>query len=315
MEDLLRRYVTDRKIEIPALKLSLESTQPDQLLRLLLTIKNDPYSAVMIAAEVGHTEACHLFLAPLKATADELLWMKETHGCTALHIALEKGESQCVEILLDTVSFGRKHEFVAEKNNFGATALTWAALWGREKSVELFCNNFCKHHRDSLLMIQDNNLSTALHYAAYRGETTALKVMLESVSLLTVFSLLAIKNRDGCTPLESAECTEKKEAADLLLRWQNQAVVEVLVVADEKISSLQIADKLKTQALTEAHQKLSSLQEQAEAQEEALNGARKQIITLQEQNERKLSALQKESRQKLLTLQEYTEQQAKGDPS
>ncbi|XP_067946407.1 serine/threonine-protein kinase TNNI3K-like [Watersipora subatra] len=230
MEGLLKDYVRNRKMEISAMRAALESVQPAELLRLLITIKHDSYTAVMLAAG-GHTEICRLLLSPIRRTADELLWMKQKDGWTALHIAVERGDnSECVELLIDTVSDERKYEFVAEKDGYGNTAIAVAALWGRSKCLESLLYNFSSLQRDSLLNIQNNYLYTPLHHAAYIGETTALKVMLGSVSLVTVSSLLNIKNKHKRTPLEEAECWVNKESSELLKSWEKQPVVEGRIV-------------------------------------------------------------------------------------
>ncbi|XP_067946396.1 serine/threonine-protein phosphatase 6 regulatory ankyrin repeat subunit C-like [Watersipora subatra] len=230
MEGLLKSYVRDRQMEISTLRAALESVQPAELLRLLITINNDSYSAIMVAAYEGHTEICRLLLSPIRRTADELLWMKRKDGWTALHFAVLRGDSECVELLIDTVSDERKYEFVAEKTEDGSTALALAAVCGSSKCIEFLFYNFSSLQRDSLLNIQSNYLYTPLHCAAYYGQTTALKVMLGSVSLVTVSSLLNIKNIYKRTPLEEAEYWKEKESSELLKRWGKQPVVEGRIV-------------------------------------------------------------------------------------
>ncbi|XP_067940004.1 ankyrin repeat, PH and SEC7 domain containing protein secG-like [Watersipora subatra] len=288
MEGLLKDYVRERKMEISALRAALESVQPAELLRLLITIKHDSYTAVMVAAAGAHTEICRLLLSPIRRTADELLWMKEKDGRTALHLAVWRGDnSECVELLIDAVSDERKYEFVAEKSGYGNTAIALAAAYGRSKCIEFLLYNFSSLQRDSLLNIQDNILYTPLHYAAYRGETTALKVMLGSVSLVTVSSILNIKNKHNRTPLEDAEFKGKKESSELLKRWKKQPVVE---------------------ELDDAKQQIKTLQKKTEQQAGALDDARQQITTLQIESGQKLSALQRESDQKLSALQRESDQ-------
>ncbi|XP_067946399.1 uncharacterized protein [Watersipora subatra] len=292
MEGMLKDYVRERKIEISALRAALESVQPAELLKLLITIKHDSYLAVMVAAEADHTEICRLLLSPIRRTADELLLMKRKDGCTALHLAVRWGYSECVELLMDTVSDERKYKFVSEKNKFGDTAIALAAWNGRSKCLESLLYNFSSLQRDSLLNIQDNNLYTPLHCAALSGQTTALKVMLESVSLVTVSLLLNIKNKLKKTPLEVAEFRGKKESSELLKRWQLKSVLEALEDAKQQIKTLQ-----------ERHdQKLTDLQRQTEQQAGALDDARQRITTLQIESDQKVSALQR-----------HTQQQAEGN--
>ncbi|XP_067940645.1 serine/threonine-protein phosphatase 6 regulatory ankyrin repeat subunit B-like [Watersipora subatra] len=248
MEDLLRNYLRDREIDIPSLRVALERIRPARLLWLLLSIRIDSYTAVMIAAEAGHTEACRLLISPLIGTADELLWMKKMDDeATALHIAARRGHSKIVEIQLDTVS-AEKYEFVAQKNEKGDTALLLAAGWGGKKCVESLLNNFSLVQRDSLLKIQDNILHTALHMAATRGETTALKVMLGFMISVTASSFLNMKDAFNCTPLEKAEYKGRKETLELMKRWQKGPIGEALAFANEKICDLQMADKQKAKA-------------------------------------------------------------------
>ncbi|XP_067951906.1 ankyrin repeat, PH and SEC7 domain containing protein secG-like [Watersipora subatra] len=230
MEGVLKSYVRERNMEMYVLRSALESVQPSELLRLLITTEHDSYTAIMVAAKGSHTEACRLLLSPIRRTADELLWMKRKDGWTVLHIAALRGDSECVELLIDTVSDERKYKFVAETTEQGSTAIALAAAWGKRKCLESLLYSFSSLQRDSLLNIQDNYLDTPLHRAAYSGETTALKVMLGSVSLVTVSSLLNIKNKYKRTPLEDAEFKGNKESSELLKRWEKQSVVEGRIV-------------------------------------------------------------------------------------
>ncbi|XP_067940006.1 ankyrin repeat and SOCS box protein 7-like [Watersipora subatra] len=299
MEGLLKDYVREKKMEISALRAALESVQPAELLRLLITIKHDSYTAVMIAAAEAHTEICRLLLSPIRRTADELLWMKQKDEWTVLHLAVwSRDNTECVELLIDTVSDERKYEFVAEKNVYGNTAIALAALYGRSKCLESFLYSFSSLQRDSLLNIQSNSLYTPLHSAAYRGQTTALKVMLGSVSLVTASSLLNIKNKYKRTPLEEAEFRGKKESSELLKRWEKQPVIEALDDARLQIKTLQEKNDQKLTALQrESDQKLSTLQRQTDQQAGALDDARQRITTLQLESDQKLSALQRHTQQ------------------
>ncbi|XP_067944385.1 cell wall synthesis protein Wag31-like [Watersipora subatra] len=318
MEGLLKSYVRDRKIEISALRAALESVQPAELLRLLITIKHDSYTAILVAVEGAHTEICRLLLSPIRRTADELLWMKRKDGDTVLHIAARREDSECVELLIDTVSDEKKYKFVAEKSGYrGYTTIELAAWYGSSKCLESLLYNFSSLHRDSLLNIQ-NNLDTPLHCAAYSRETTALKVMLGSVSLVTASSLLNIKNKQNRTPLEEAEFERKKESSELLKRWEKQPVVEALDDARQRITTLQIESDQKLSALQrEGDQKVSALQRHTKQQAEALDDARQRITTLQIESDHKVSALQRqtqqqaealvEARQQVTTLQEDSE--------
>ncbi|XP_067946278.1 ankyrin repeat and SOCS box protein 7-like [Watersipora subatra] len=310
MEGLLKDYVRNRKMEISALRAALESVQPDELLRLLITIKHDSYTAVMLAAVEAHTEICRLLLSPIRRTADELLWMKEKYGWTALHLAVRRGDnSECVELLIETVSDERKYKFVAEKTDKGNTAIALAAWMGSSKCIESLLYNFSSLQRDSLLNIQDNDLYTPLHYAACRVETTALKVMLGSVSLVTISSLLNKNNKQNRTPLEEAEFIGKKESSELLKRWPMESVVEALEDAkqqiktlqerhDQKLSALQKKSDQKIAALQrDSEQKVSALQEKTEQQAGALDDARQRITTLQRESDQKFSVLERHTQQ------------------
>ncbi|XP_067940154.1 serine/threonine-protein phosphatase 6 regulatory ankyrin repeat subunit B-like [Watersipora subatra] len=273
MEDLLKSYVKYKQIEICELRTAVTKTKPTQLLKLLLTIRNDSSTAVMVAIDEGHTEICRLFLSPISRTADELLWMKWHNGWTVLHIAVLRRYSECVDLLLNTVSDKRKYEFVAVKDEDGNTAMGVAAVRGNIKCIESLLYDFSPLQKESLLNMQNNYLNTPLHCAAYNGHTTALKVMLESVSLPTVSSLLTIKNKHNMTPLEFAESVGEKESSELLKRWEKQSVEKVL----------------------------------------ALDDTRQQTNTLQEENDQTFSAQQRDTQQKLSPLQMQTEQQAGGN--
>ncbi|XP_067946432.1 ankyrin repeat and SOCS box protein 7-like [Watersipora subatra] len=200
MEGLLKDYVRERKIGMPALKAALETVQPAELLRLLITIKHDSYTAIMVAAAEAHTEICRPLLSPIRRTADELLWMKRKDGWTALHIAVCRGDnSDCVELMIDTVSDERKYEFVAVKDKYGNTAIGLAAYNGSSKCIEFLLYNFSSLQRDSLLNIQNNNLYTPLHNAAQNGQTTALKVIINTKGLHWMkLSLRERRNHQSC---------------------------------------------------------------------------------------------------------------------
>ncbi|XP_067940176.1 ankyrin repeat, PH and SEC7 domain containing protein secG-like [Watersipora subatra] len=257
---------------------------------------------------------------------------------------LEKGYIECVQLLLDTVSDKRKYEFVAEKDEDGDTAVAIAALYGKSKCIESLIYNFASLQRYSLLNIQNDKLYTPLHCAAHGGDVAALKVLLRSVSLVTVSSLLNIVDIFNRTPQELAEFRGLKESSQLLMRWKKQPVVEGLDDARQQMETLQKKNEHNLSALQSESdeklstvqrgndQKLSSLQSQTEQQAGALDDAKQQIKVLQEKHDLKLSALRRESdwklsalqresdenlsalkrdsQQKLLALQRRTEQQA-----
>ncbi|XP_067939542.1 ankyrin repeat, PH and SEC7 domain containing protein secG-like [Watersipora subatra] len=292
---------------MPALRAAVETVQPSNLLKRLITIRDDSYTAIMVAAVEDHTETCRLLLSPIRKTADKLLWMKRKDGCTVLHLAVRKGSSECVELLMDIVSDEKKYKFVAEKNKYGNTAIAEAALCGSSKCTESLLYSFFSPQRDCLLNIQNNNLYTPLHRAAYHGQTTALKVMLGSTSLVAVSSLLNIKNSDNRTPLEEAEYMGNKESLELLKRWPQESVLKGRFViqgdttlddAKQRITTLQIESDQKLSALQkESDQKVSALQRHTQQQAEALVEARQQVTMIREDSERTLSLVQEETRQ------------------
>ncbi|XP_067940635.1 myosin-13-like [Watersipora subatra] len=337
MEDLLRKYVGDAlhvrdelddrdntlfgkmwkytrytEIDFRSLRKAVWGIEPARLLRLLLTIKYDSNTAVMIAVNKGQTKICCMFLSPLRGIADQLLCIKEKESeKTVLHLAAQKGDNTSVELLLDTVSDERKYEFIAEKDKHGATAIELAALQGSSECISILLKNFSTPHRNSLLKIQNNDLQTALHIAAANGNTYALKVMLESASLETVSSLLVIKSKYNRTPLDEAVDKKTTRSSELLMSWQLKLAVEATAEAKRKISNLRREGQLKVLAL----------QEETEQQARALAAANKTISELQEAEKRTTRASaasqrifndqNEKSQQKLEVLQEKTDQQAK----
>ncbi|XP_067940541.1 inversin-A-like [Watersipora subatra] len=334
MEQWIREYIrASGAPDITSLRAALTTTPPDQLLQLITTIRDSKsYTALLLAIYRGHPEIAHMLLTPLKGIVDELLFEKDKGGYTALHWAVLKGDRELVELILHTVSSGKKYELIADKDGGGWTALTVAAWRGYTDIAETLLISLSVEQRVSLLNIQTNYyLNTALHCAAYSGHTAALQTMLTSIPPDKVSALLRIKNRDSRTPLEEAESEGRKETVELLKSWK-QPVLAAHSATYQKFAALHKADNQKSKALTnqgeelaESKQQIGALQEEdnrktaelANQREELtklkydLVESKQQISDLQEADNRKTAELanqREESQQQIVALQEANNQ-------
>lgn len=229
MDEWLRRYTTKSEADIPALKECLEGIQPRDISWLMRSIRrHDSPTAAIIAAQTGHTEVSRLLLTRLRESADELLCEEEdVGGATALQWAALVGHDELVELLLDAASHKIRYKLVAEKIKTGeATALLLAAGRGRTKSVKCLLKSFSAEERDTLLKMQCRNLGTSLHRAARGWHAMALYTMLGFATLETISFILDLKNREKRTLLKKAQHEKKRETAELLMRWQQQPILE-----------------------------------------------------------------------------------------
>ncbi|XP_067940564.1 26S proteasome non-ATPase regulatory subunit 10-like [Watersipora subatra] len=301
MEQWIREYIrANGAPDITYLKAALTTTPPDRLFQLIRTIRGSKsYTALLLAIYRDHPEVAHLLLSPLRGIADELLFEKTKDGHTALHRAVEKGDRELVELLLHTVSSGKKYKLLAEKDELGWTALTVAVGRGYTEIVETLLISLSGRQRVSLLSIQDSSLNTALHKAAYMGHTTVLQSMLTSIPPDKVSVLVNRMNMNSRTPLEDAESEGKKESVELLKSWQ-QPVLAAHAATYQKFAALHKADNQKSKALTNQGAELAE--------------SKQQIVALQEEDNRKTAELANqreelvESQQQIVALQEANNQ-------
>ncbi|XP_067940546.1 ankyrin repeat and SAM domain-containing protein 1A-like [Watersipora subatra] len=304
MEQWIREYIrASGAPDITSLRAALTTTPPDQLLQLITTIRDSKsYTALQLAISRDHPVVTHLLLTPLRGIADELLFEKED-GDTALYRAVWKGDRELLELILHTVSSGKKYELIAVKDRWGYTALTGAAGRGYTEIVETLLISLSVEQRVSLLNIQDNYLDTALHWAAYWGHTTTLQSMLTSIPPDKVSALLSIKNSSSRTPLEVAESEGEKESVELLKSWKQPVLAAHAAATFWRFSALHEADRHKTKELTNQREELTKLKEE-------LVESKQHILDLQEADNHKTAALANqreesvESQQRIVALQE-----------
>ena len=95
---------------------------------------NDGRTALMFAAEKGHTEIVQILL---KKGAD--VNAEDEYGGTALMIAAENGHTEIIKLLLE------KGADVNAKDWYGKTALMYAAYYGHTETVQLLLEKGAKY--------------------------------------------------------------------------------------------------------------------------------------------------------------------------
>ncbi|XP_067941093.1 serine/threonine-protein phosphatase 6 regulatory ankyrin repeat subunit B-like [Watersipora subatra] len=302
MEQWIREYIrASGAPDITSLRAALTTTPPDQLLQLITTIRySESYTALLLAISRGHPVVTHMLLTPLRGIADELLFVKDVGGCTALYWAVWNGDRELVELILHTVSSGRKYELIAEKGGDGWTALTRAAYSGYTEIVDTLLISLSVEQRVSLLNIQNISRDTALHWAAYKGHTAVIQTMLTSIPPDKVSALLSIKNRDSRTPLEEAESGGIKETVELLKSWKRPALAAHAAPTFWRFASLHEADRHKTKAHAAATDEEIAVLHEADRHKtkeltkikEELVESQRQIVALKEADNRKTAGCQ-----------------------
>src|SRR2546425_343290 len=137
--------------------------------------------------------------ALLKQNPD-LVFSKDDHGNTPLHLAAVKGHKDIAELLL------AKHADVNAKENHGNTPLHWAAVKGYKEMAELLLANKAK------VNTKDNNGRTPLHWAAVKGYKDMAELLLANKA-----NVNAKTYKEGATPLYWAVFSDHKDVAALLL--------------------------------------------------------------------------------------------------
>ncbi|XP_078803735.1 serine/threonine-protein phosphatase 6 regulatory ankyrin repeat subunit C isoform X2 [Oryzias latipes] len=127
---------------------------------------NIPVSPLHLAAYYGHCEALGLLCETLVS-----LDVRDIQGQTALHLAAQRGFSQCVEVLLE---HGASYGLREHKRRW--TALHAAAAEGQVDCLLLLVN--CKQNVD-VVDSQDTQGRTALMLAALGCHTDCVHILLE----------------------------------------------------------------------------------------------------------------------------------------
>lgn len=103
--------------------------------------------------------------------------LQNDRGYTALHLAVQSGKDQIVELLVKDLEAG--DELLGVVDQHGQTALHWAASSGREQ----MCQNLCAKMTAGQIGIQMNDrLQTALHFAAQGAHQMVIEIILDHLS-------------------------------------------------------------------------------------------------------------------------------------
>ncbi|XP_067940562.1 uncharacterized protein [Watersipora subatra] len=300
MEQWIREYISASGApDITSLKAALTTTPPDQLLQLITTIRDSKlFTVLLLAISRDHPEVSHLLLTPLRGIADELLFEKVEGGYTALHRAVLKGYRELVELILFTVSSGKKYELIAVKDGLGYTALTEAALRGYTEIVETLL----------ISLIKNSDSRTLLEDAESEGRKETVKLLkswkqpvLAAHAAATFWRFAALHEADR-------HKTKAFTGASLFFFVAHAAAT------DEKIASFQQADRHKTKAHAAIDKKIAVLHEADSHKTKELTNQKEELVALKEADSQKLEELANqreklvESQQQIVALQAVNNQ-------
>ncbi|XP_031559250.1 ankyrin repeat domain-containing protein 24-like isoform X2 [Actinia tenebrosa] len=122
------------------------------------------------------------------------------NGTTALHTACEKGNVECLEIML------KENPDLSIVDRSGCIALGLAAKQGSVECIE----KILEYNSDTI-GFQDYHKKTALHYAAAKGHYDCVNRLLENDKYIDV------RDKDGRTPLLMGIQSGKEDVVKLLL--------------------------------------------------------------------------------------------------
>ena len=172
------------------------------------------FTALMLAAQEGHTEIVELLLKN-KANVD----LANNERSTALMFATQNGHKEIVQLLLT------KTADVNLKNSQGRTALMIATAKGHKEIVALLLG------KDAKVDLANNERFTALMFATQNGHKEIVEL------LLTKTADVNLKNNQGCTALMIAAFKGHKEIVESLLR----KAAKVDLANNERYTALMIA--------------------------------------------------------------------------
>ena len=151
------------------------------------------WTPLMIAIKGGHTDIVMILLC--RKDIDIAVPQRRIVGSssnTALHIACEYGNYECLELLLKDKRM--TEELINKKNDVGQTALTRCT---NKKHIELMIN-----HREVDISAEFDTSYTVLHYSCLNGFEKCVKLLLKDSRLTK--ELLNQRSLNGNTSLMEA---------------------------------------------------------------------------------------------------------------
>ncbi|KAF6022208.1 hypothetical protein EB796_019486 [Bugula neritina] len=133
------------------------------------------------AAERGYTDTIKSLLDSVSVDQKvELLKIQNDDGCTAIEIAAENRYTDIIKCLLDGVSVDQKVELFKATNR---VAIHCAAHGGHTDIIKFLLDGVSVDQKIELLEILDISDNTAIHCAAQGGHTDIIKCLLDGVSV------------------------------------------------------------------------------------------------------------------------------------
>jgi len=249
-------------------QLLVESVTAEKQRDFILSVADRQHTALHIAAYNGKTDVVeYLCSLPEK---DELLFTKDSKGCTPLHLSSKK---KIAESLVESVTSEKQREFILSVDNRQLTALHNAVIEGRADVVEYLCSLALKEElvlkktlcgyttlyfssirkiaqslvesvtperRRDFILLACNAQSTALHFAAKKGRTDVVEYL---CSLPMKEELVFAKDTYDWTPLHYSvnkkiariivESTTPERQKDLILSVDKNKCTALHIAAGE----------------------------------------------------------------------------------
>ncbi|XP_023667815.2 transient receptor potential cation channel, subfamily N, member 1 [Paramormyrops kingsleyae] len=178
------------------LKEILTNVKLSQVQQAVNKLAKNGWTPLLLAAEMGHTEAVTILLEN-QARVDVF----DEHGKAALHLAAEHGHKEIADILLSHKAF------INAKTKLGMTPLHLGAQSGSTQLVQLLVET----HQASIDALSLNK-QTPLHIAAARGQLDVCSCLLNMKADVNACDM------HGQTPLHLAAENDHSEVVKLFLK-------------------------------------------------------------------------------------------------
>jgi len=184
----------------------VESLAPQKQIHFILSVTKNKATALHVAANKGRTDVVE-YLCSLPGK-DELVFAKDSFGCTALHHSFNQNIAQS---LVKSIKPHKQRYFVYMVNHKKSTGLHIAAENGKVDVTKYLCNLY--PNNDELILKKGDYGNTALHVSK-TGEIA--RILLESVTKAQQATILLASNKFQCTALHEAASSGKNDVVEYL---------------------------------------------------------------------------------------------------